>query len=85
MHTQCGCIRSAYTSSEYKLPADGVIARLLEYECAFCSDRCIEKALQPYIAERFGFNKDPKNDPDIRGIIENYQHVAKLIDSPIQQ
>ena len=79
--TQCGCIRAAYTSSEYELPSDGVFARLLGYECAFCSDKCIEKALQPYIAERFGFNKDPKNDPDIRGILENYQNAVKLIDS----
>jgi hypothetical protein len=79
--SQCGGVRSAYTSSEYELPSDGVIARLLGYECAFRSDRCFEKALQPYITERFGFDKHPQNDPDIRKIVENYGLIVKLIDS----
>ena len=79
--TQCGGVRAAYTSSKYELPSDGVIARLLGYECAFCSDRCLEKALQPYIAERFGFDKHPQNDPAIRKIVENYGLIVKLINS----
>ena len=79
--TQCGGVRSAYTSSKYELPSDGVIARLLGYECAFCSDRCFEKALQPYITERFGFDKHPQNDPAIRKIVENYGLIVKLINS----
>lgn len=78
--THCGYIRSPYTSEHVK-PPDGVLYRQGDYECAFCSDRCLEKALQPYINDRFNFDKDPTKDPEIRGIIENCKQGLKYFDS----
>lgn len=79
--THCGYIRGRYTSAEYNIPPDGVFYRLEQYECAFCSDKCLETALRPYMNERFALNKNFEDDPAIRQIIENLKSVQKLIDS----
>ncbi len=79
--THCGYIRGPYTSAEYDIPADGVFYRLEQYECAFCSDKCLEAALRPYMNDRFALDKDFEDDPAIRQIIENLKTVQKLIDA----